>query len=116
MQWRSGDGHFYLQASATRQGTGANTYYAVHFDLPPGATRIDVTRGSDVYFITRSDTRIQADVTPMSTGSVRTTLIFAGVVILAALYYMSRAVQHRWLATLRGKLFGRSQRLEESAT
>jgi hypothetical protein len=105
-----------LRASATREGSGANTYYAVHFDLPPGASTIQITRGSDVYFITRSDTRIDAQVTRISPGSVRTTLIFAGVVILGALYYISRTLQHRWIAALRGRLFSRGQRLDRSAT
>src|SRR5690606_4095393 len=49
-----------LAQSATRQGSGRNAFYSVHFDLPPGETRIDVTRGSGLNFISRSDTRIEA--------------------------------------------------------
>jgi hypothetical protein len=92
-----------LAASSTREGSGRNAIYSVHFDLPPGQARIDVVRGSDVALISRSDTRIEAVVTPRSANAIRWTLILSGGVILWALYYISSVTGHRWLQTLRGR-------------
>lgn len=93
-----------LAESAKRQGSGRDAYYAIHFDLPPGQVRIDVTRGSGVQLISRADTPIEAVVTPLAANSIRWTLIGAGGVIAWALYYISKVTEHRWLTTLRNKL------------
>lgn len=93
-----------LKESASRQGSGREAYYAVSFELPPGQAMIDVTRGSGVYFVSGPDARLQAVVSPREAGGVRTILIFAGVVIVIALYYISRATEHRWIGTLRNKV------------
>lgn len=105
-----------LAASATRQGSGRDAYYAVTFDLPPGQARIDVTRGSGVQLISRADTPIEAVVTPLATSSSRWILILAGAVILYALYSISRVTQHRWLGTLRNKMSGNRLQPTETAS
>ena len=105
-----------LQEASKRQTSGRDTYQAVTFELPPGPAQIEVTRGSNVQFISASNQRIDAVVTPMSAGSVRTTLIFTGLVILAALYYISRTLQHRWIGALRRKLPDSLQRFKRPAT
>ncbi len=60
-----------LSETAKRQGSGRDAFYAIHFELPPGEARIDVTRGSGVQLIARGDTRIEATVTPVAASSIR---------------------------------------------
>ncbi len=93
-----------LKELSKRQSSGRNTYHAVTFDLPPGQARISVTRGSNVQFVSPSNQRIDAIVTPMSQGSIRTTLILAGLVVLGTLYYISRTLEHQWVNAVRSKL------------
>jgi len=93
-----------LAETAARQGSGSSAYYTVNFELPPGQTRLDVTRGNNVNLISRSETRIEAVVTPMSAGTQRNVLIMAAAAMLIGLYYISRVTQHRWIAVLRSKL------------
>jgi hypothetical protein len=92
-----------LRATSRRQGTGRDAFHAVNFDLPPGQTRVDIVSGSDVRMVSRSETPIQATVTPMAPGTVRWTLILSGGVIVWALYYMSSATGHRWISALRSR-------------
>lgn len=105
-----------LRETSKRQGSAGNPYHAVSFELPPGEAQIEVTRGSNVTFVSGSNQRIDAVVTPMRAGSVRTTLIWTGVVILAALYYISRTLEHRWIGILRSKLPESIQRLKRTTT
>jgi hypothetical protein len=93
-----------LAEAAKRQGAGRDAFYTVSFDLPPGETRIDLTRGSGVHLISRADIAIEAFVTPLAASSIRWILIFSGVVIVYGLYYISRVTQHQWLAVLRSKV------------
>ena len=101
-----------LKESSKRQTGGRTAYHTVSFELPPGQAKIDVTRGANVFFISASDQRISAVVTPMNPGSVRSTLIFTGLVILGALYYISRTLEHRWIGALRSRFTGRKNRPE----
>jgi hypothetical protein len=103
-----------LREVSKSQSSGRNTYHAISFELPPGQAKIDVTRGSNVYFVSSSNQRINAVVTPMSAGSVRTTLIVAGLVILGALYYISRTLEHRWIGVVRSKLSESVRRLKHT--
>lgn len=93
-----------LRETSKREGTGRDIYHAVSFELPPGTAQINVTRGSNVQFISNGSQRIDAVVTPMDASGVRWILIVAGLVILGALYYISRIFEHRWIGTLRSKL------------
>ena len=102
-----------LTESSKRVGSGRDAYYAVTFELPPGAARIDVTRGSGVQLISRSPSHIEAQVWPVAAASARNTVLVASVVILGALYYISRKTQHQWLAALRGVSPKRALRDEE---
>jgi hypothetical protein len=105
-----------LSQTSKRQGTGRDAYHAVYFDLPPGQARIEVVSGSDVRFISRSDTRITATVTPVSASTVRWVLILSGGVILWALYYSSRVTGHRWIGALRGKRAGGTLQPKQTTT
>lgn len=101
-----------LKEASKRQGSGRDTYQGVSFDLPPGQAKIAVVRGSNVLFISDSNQRIDAIVTPMDPESVRTTFIFAGLVILAALYYISSTLRHWWIWVLWNKLARRKAQPE----
>lgn len=104
-----------LRETSKREGTGRDIYHAVSFELPPGQAQINVTRGSKVQFISNGTQRIDAVVTPMDASGVRWTLIFAGLVILAALYYISRTLEHRWIGALRSKLPAGAERPKSTA-
>lgn len=93
-----------LKQTSKRQSVKGNVYHVVSIELPPGQARIDVTRGSNVRFVSESNQRIDAVVTPGTSSDTRTTLILAGVVILAALYYISRLFDHQWVGVVRSKL------------
>lgn len=103
-----------LQATAARQGTGRDSYYALFFDLPPGQARIDVTRGNDIQMIARGDTRVEALVSPTAPNTVRWTLILSGALIAGSLYYISKWTNHRWLTALRNKLTRQPQQVEQT--
>lgn len=94
-----------FKENSKRQGTGRNAYQLVSLELPPGEAKIDITRGSDVKFISLSSQKIQAVVTPLEAGSVQSVLIFTSLVILGALYYISSTLEHRWISALRRKIF-----------
>jgi hypothetical protein len=104
-----------LAESAKREGSGRDAYYTLSFELPPGQARVDVTRGSDLNMISRSDTRIEAVVAPMAPTSVRWIRIASVVAIALALYYISRVTNHAWIGWLRGKI-SRKEELQSNQT
>lgn len=104
-----------LQEASKRSSIGRTSFHTIRFDLPPGQAKIDVTRGGNVLFISASSQRIEAVVTPLTSEGVRATLIFTGVVILGALYYISRTLEHRWIWRLRDGIVKRMERPQGSA-
>lgn len=90
--------------TSTREGSGASAVHRAELELPPGLTELQVTRGSNVMLTTEGETRINATVSPTSANGARTIWIVALVVVVGALYYISRTLQHRWLAALRQRL------------
>lgn len=92
-----------LHESARRQGSGRSSYYAVNFELPPGRSEIKVTRGSNVYFITDSNQRLEAVVNPTGVNGPTNIILFTAVVVLAGLFYISRTTGHRWVGVLRNR-------------
>lgn len=90
-----------VSGSSTRQGSGRNTTQLFEFDLPPGVSEFTVTRGSEVMFAGSADTPLEATVQPLNAANSQTTLIVTVIVILGALFYLSRATEHRWISRLR---------------
>jgi hypothetical protein len=90
-----------LSGSSTRQGNGTSATYLIEFELPPGVSEFTITRGQGVSFVANTETRLEATVQPVSESASRTTLIVAAVVVLAALFYISRITNHRWIGILR---------------
>lgn len=97
-----------LRQSSRAQSIGREAFHAVSFELPPGETTINVTSGSKVRFLSPSSQRIDAVVKPMTESGVRTTLIFAGVVILLALYYISYTLEHPWIKWIKKAMRGKT--------
>ena len=93
-----------LRETAKRFGSGRNIYYAVNLEIPPGQTEIVVTRGADVFFVADSSQSIQATVKPQGPDGGKGTMIFAGLVIAGALFYISRTFDHRWFGALRDRV------------
>jgi hypothetical protein len=91
-----------VSGSSTRQSTGTSaTSQLFEFALPPGKSDLTVERGTNVNFISTTDTKLEAIVQPISRAEVKTTLIAAAVVIVIALFYISRNTGHRWINALR---------------
>jgi hypothetical protein len=91
-----------VSGSSSRQGSGSNTIQLFEFELPAGVTELMiVTRGSDVKFVADAGSRLDVIVQPLTAGDEQTTLIIAVIVILGALFYISRATGHPWLSLIR---------------
>ena len=90
-----------LRETSKRQTIGGTTYHVVNFELPAGQTTVNVVRGSKVMFVSSSSQRIDAVVSPMNPSGVRSTILFSGLVVLGALYYISRLVEHQWIGKVR---------------
>jgi hypothetical protein len=92
-----------LAGTSARQGTGGTSSQLYEFTLPTGVTVFNVTRGTNVSFVASDSNPLEVAVQPTSDNERRTTVIVTIIVILASLYFISWATQHRWLAMLRGK-------------
>jgi hypothetical protein len=92
-----------VSGSSVRVGTGSTSTQEFAFDLPPGASTIRVARGSNVNFVGDTDTRLEASAQPIGQDESRASIIVTAIVVLGALYYISRTTDHRWLNALRGK-------------
>jgi hypothetical protein len=92
-----------LSGSSTRQGSGANSTSLFEFELPPGTSEFVVTRGTNVNFITQTETDLDVRLQPVSSGELTTTLLVAVAIILGALFYISHATDHQWLSLFRGQ-------------
>jgi hypothetical protein len=90
-----------VAGNATREGSGRSTSYVYDFALPPGVSTFTVKHISDVNFVASADTRLEASAQPVTAGDAQTTLIVAAIVILGALFYMSKATGHPWMKLIR---------------
>jgi hypothetical protein len=96
-----------LSGSATRPEGGANNAQVFVFDLPPGEHEFSVVSSSsaprNVSLVASSDIQLEATSQPLAAMDANATMIAAAVVVLGALFYISRATNHGWLRALRGK-------------
>ncbi len=92
-----------VSGSSTSQDTGNKASQLFAFAVPAGASDFTVTRGTNVSFVSTAPTKLDVYVLPLTESDTRTTIIVAAVVILGALYYISRTTNHRWISYLRGK-------------
>ncbi len=91
-----------MSGSSVRQGTGNGSTQLFELMVPPGVSVFTINRGTEVNFVTSDPTVLEATAQPVTDGSRQTMLAIAAVVILGALFFMSRTTNHRWLAMLRG--------------
>lgn len=90
--------------TSTKQGTGASTTQVFDFVLPSGSSEFTVSRGTDVNFTATTPSSLQATVNPVSSDTVRTTLIALAAIVSVALFYISHLTGHRWI-----RAFGREK-------
>jgi hypothetical protein len=92
-----------LSGPSVRQSTGGEITQVFELNLPPGESVFTVSRGNNVTFGEQVDTHLVATLNPLSEGEATTTVVAAVVVILGALFYISRATHHRWMNQFRRK-------------
>lgn len=89
-----------LAGTASREGSGRRASYHFEREIPAGTTELRVARGSGITVSIDAESPVEAIITPLNPSDARNTVIFAGVVVLAALFYISRLFQHRWFALI----------------
>ncbi len=94
-----------VAGTSTREGSGRNLTNVFSFMLPSGVSEFTVVRGTDVNFVADTSNELEATVQPQGAGEARTTVIIGAVVILGALFYISRLNEHRWMSAMRRKEF-----------
>lgn len=92
-----------ISGSSTKQRVESKTSQLFEFVLPPGVSVFTVVRGTNVSFESKAGAMLEATVQPISAGEARTNSLVAVVIVLGALFYISRATGHRWINTLRGQ-------------
>ena len=60
-----------------------------------------MVRGTNVNFVASADTSLAASVQPVNAEEAKSTLIIAAIVIIGALFYISKATGHRWINLIR---------------
>jgi hypothetical protein len=90
-----------VSGSSTRQGTGRNTTQLFEFQVPSGVSEFTVARGTTVSLVANTATNLEAMVQPSTESESRTVIIVAAVVVLGALFYISRMYSHRWFGPMR---------------
>lgn len=98
-----------VTGSSTRVESGSSRIQQFEFLLPPGTSEFTTSGGTDVIFVVDTDTELQATINPMSSDSGRSTLIFAAVVVLVSLYFISRVTEHQWIKSIRHSVMPASQ-------
>jgi hypothetical protein len=81
-------------------GSGSSATQVFEFAQPFGVSHFTVTRGTNVSFITPATTKLDVGVQPLTETDYRVTIIAAFVVILGALFYISKTTDHRWIPIL----------------
>jgi preprotein translocase subunit SecE len=92
-----------VSGASTLQRTGANTTQVFEVELPPGVSEFTFSRSNDIHFIANTSIELQATVNPVTSDTVRTTIIAAVIVVLGTLFYLSHTNGHRWISAARRK-------------
>lgn len=90
-----------IAGSSTRQSAGNGVTQLFEFALPPGKSDITVGHGTNVNFVSTSETKLDATVQPLSAAESNTTIVMAVIVVLGALFFISRTTGHAWINLLR---------------
>lgn len=92
-----------IAGASSPVGTGAARSQLYEFLLPAGSSAFAVTGGTNPNFVANTAVAIQATVESMSETEARAVMIVASLLILGALFYISRTMEHRWISILRGQ-------------
>jgi hypothetical protein len=95
-----------VTGASTRQGSGSTATQLFAFELPSGVSEFSVARGNNVNFVASGAATLDAVVQSVSASEARTILIVTTVVVLSALFYISRATRHGWFSALRRRITG----------
>lgn len=93
-----------VSGSSITQGIGNDRAQVFDIALPFGVSQFTVARGTNVSLVANAGTRLEVTVQPLLENDARVTLIVAAVVILGALFYISKTTDHRWIPILGRKL------------
>lgn len=88
-------------SSSIREGTGRAATQSFVFSLPPGSSEFTIVGGNNVNFLSNSDTRLEASVSPVTADEFRDQLILIAVIILGLLFFLSSMNDHRWISASR---------------
>jgi hypothetical protein len=83
-----------------RSSTRGDDASLIEFELPPGVSEFTLVRGTDVSFISETDTVLDAT---LHAANIGTKIKVAVGIIVVLLFYISYAADHRWLYMLLGK-------------
>ena len=91
-----------ISGSSSREGSGSSASQLFEFSLPSGVTELMINRrGADVSLVSDNGTRLDVVVQPLSASDAKTTIIITAIVILGALFYISKATDHSWINLIR---------------
>ncbi len=93
-----------MAGSSITQGTGNDRAQVFDLALPFGTSEFTVTRGTNVSLVANAGTNLQVTVQPVLASDAQATVIIAAIVILGALFYISKTTDHRWIPILGRKL------------
>jgi hypothetical protein len=85
------------------QGSGRTSSQLIEFMLPAGQTEFTTVGGNNVSFSATTPTVLTATVQMLSQIEIQGVLFIGGLIILGALFYISRSTNHRWLSMIRGQ-------------
>jgi hypothetical protein len=92
-----------LGDSSELQGSGRTSSQLIEFMLPVGQTEFTTVGGNNVSFAATTPTVLSATVQMLSQVEIQGVIVIGGLIILAALFYISRSTNHRWLSMIRGQ-------------
>ena len=84
-----------------RSSTRGDSASLIEFELPPGVSEFTITRGTDVSFISETDTVLDATLHAANIGTK--IKVMAGIIVALVFYIISYTTEHRWLYMLLGK-------------
>lgn len=89
-----------VSGRSERVGEGRDSSQLFEFIVPSGLTEFSVSSGNDVSFVGAEEANMSAIVQPASEGEKNTIMALTALVVLGALYYISRTTGHQWLKNL----------------
>lgn len=90
-----------IAGRSSSQGSGRSANQLYEFTVPPGESEFTVVRGSDIRFVSNTETSLDIDIQPLNPTDTRNRLLIAGLIVAVTLFYLSYANGHRWMSAAR---------------